>query len=1052
MQAEDRLFERWRKRADADALGELFDLTAPRLLKLAIHLVGDAAAAEDLVQATFLAAIEQREQIDASRPILPWLSGVLTNKARAQRRAARRVVDVAQLAQSSEEEDASAPLERRELHGEVARAIDALEEPYRQVVLLRLRHGLGAADIAHVLARDSGTVRVQLHRGLEKLRGLLPAALASSLVLALVAPRGLAALRAHVLEQASLAAPAAVSSSLVGGLLVSKFAVALAALVVVALSLFFALRGGSPASGVREAVREPVVEAPRELAVAPQPADGTTLEVEERRETPAQVGAIWTVEVVDAHTKAPLSGAQVTRSQARTTTVPALLRERPAHFAMRNDGRLEPRTRADWPALAETSEPAFAGRAPLLALDTTEGAQVLQRTTSDAAGRALLDERPQAGLIEATLAGYAPRARPVVDGRMPARIELWPLRRVTGRCVFLGSEPRDKTFDLVIATQAPSVEGETPEGVGVFRVRTEADGTFTAEIAGSGASVDVLSLGWRPLHDVHYDLDGEEWTVTLRAWPVLRFLDATDRTPLETVHAVGHNAKHGFVAWSSVLHAPDGYLALPAPRAGVAGAVEANFKFWTPEHRAVLWRAPKATPSEPIEVLLEREQHPSLVGHVLRDSQALDGAFATLYAHGANLMWEPRQIFHTMLVDSAQTQAGRFALVAPAGTYLLEVQAGASRHTRVVQLPALEELVIDLARLAAVTVEVVDRAGAPQVGHIVAIHMGDQRSDRRRTDERGIASFTELPSLEGLVFAPSVNTDSSFGADVSERVVLRDGEQIKVKLVVRGVEQARHARVVARGVTSYLGWRVRFGESSWNALDESGVIPMDLATEQWTADVLATDGRRWSFDIPKDADDGHVIELEGGDAQLHGFVRALGDGSLDGWTIEAQPWRDCSATNSTRAAATLGVDGSFAFAALAPCEHLLRLYDAKHTLRVEFAPSGPAAPDSQALEIVLDPPRDSLRLRGVVRRASGAPVAGALVMAESLIPASHGSLRLVSEQPLIRTDEDGRYQLTLPRTPEQRVSVFPAHGRNRAHLETLVDDGRSERELDFTLD
>jgi DNA-directed RNA polymerase specialized sigma24 family protein len=48
------LFAAWWRRGDARALGELFDAAAPRLLKLAIHLVGDAAEAEDLVQATFL--------------------------------------------------------------------------------------------------------------------------------------------------------------------------------------------------------------------------------------------------------------------------------------------------------------------------------------------------------------------------------------------------------------------------------------------------------------------------------------------------------------------------------------------------------------------------------------------------------------------------------------------------------------------------------------------------------------------------------------------------------------------------------------------------------------------------------------------------------------------------------------------------------------------------------------------------------------------------------------------------------------------------------------
>src|SRR5688572_14496340 len=187
---EDRLFERWCRQGDAEALGELFDLASPGLLRLAIHLVGEAAEAEDLVQATFLAAIEQRARVDSSQPVLPWLTAVLSNKAADHKRRARRGVDLGEVSDSVE--DASLPAERRELSGELAKAIDALEEPYRQVMILRLRHGLSPADIAHVLERSPGAVRVQLLRAQQKLRGRLPPSLVGAFLIAAAAPRGLA--------------------------------------------------------------------------------------------------------------------------------------------------------------------------------------------------------------------------------------------------------------------------------------------------------------------------------------------------------------------------------------------------------------------------------------------------------------------------------------------------------------------------------------------------------------------------------------------------------------------------------------------------------------------------------------------------------------------------------------------------------------------------------------------------------------------------------------------------------------------------------------------
>ena len=88
----DRLFERFRQGGESEALGRVFDATAPRLLQLAIHLVGDIGAAEDLVQATFVTAIERASTFDASRSLDAWLAGILANHARDLKKAARREI------------------------------------------------------------------------------------------------------------------------------------------------------------------------------------------------------------------------------------------------------------------------------------------------------------------------------------------------------------------------------------------------------------------------------------------------------------------------------------------------------------------------------------------------------------------------------------------------------------------------------------------------------------------------------------------------------------------------------------------------------------------------------------------------------------------------------------------------------------------------------------------------------------------------------------------------------------------------------------------------
>ena len=64
----DQAFRRFRRTGDPASLARVFDRTAPELWRLARHVASGEAAAEDLVQATFLTAIESAEDHDGRRP------------------------------------------------------------------------------------------------------------------------------------------------------------------------------------------------------------------------------------------------------------------------------------------------------------------------------------------------------------------------------------------------------------------------------------------------------------------------------------------------------------------------------------------------------------------------------------------------------------------------------------------------------------------------------------------------------------------------------------------------------------------------------------------------------------------------------------------------------------------------------------------------------------------------------------------------------------------------------------------------------------------------
>jgi RNA polymerase sigma-70 factor (ECF subfamily) len=228
MDTVEQLFARFSSQGDVDALSEVFDRTAPALLRLSVQICGREAEAEDLLQATFLVAIEKARAFDPTRSLTAWLVGILQKQGKSLRRRFRREVpaeDVAPAVGAAERVDAG------EVREAVTRALQRVDEPYRQPLHLRLLDGLSTVEIAQHLGRTPGAVRVQLHRGLARIRRLLPTGLAIGVA---ANARGLAAVRSEVLAAANAPAAAGLGVLLSGGLLVKKL---IGAIVAVCLAL-----------------------------------------------------------------------------------------------------------------------------------------------------------------------------------------------------------------------------------------------------------------------------------------------------------------------------------------------------------------------------------------------------------------------------------------------------------------------------------------------------------------------------------------------------------------------------------------------------------------------------------------------------------------------------------------------------------------------------------------------------------------------------------------------------------------------------------------------
>ncbi|MBX3159459.1 MAG: sigma-70 family RNA polymerase sigma factor [Deltaproteobacteria bacterium] len=145
------------------------------LRRLASALVRDEGDAHDLVQETWLVAVEHAPT--DGRPLKPWLSRVALNlvrmRSRASKRRLAREAAVEPFTESSPTPDELVGRVRaqRAVTDEVLR----LAEPYRETVILRYFEDLSSAEIARRSGIPEGTVRRRLKVALDELRGRLHA-------------------------------------------------------------------------------------------------------------------------------------------------------------------------------------------------------------------------------------------------------------------------------------------------------------------------------------------------------------------------------------------------------------------------------------------------------------------------------------------------------------------------------------------------------------------------------------------------------------------------------------------------------------------------------------------------------------------------------------------------------------------------------------------------------------------------------------------------------------------------------------------------------------
>lgn len=179
------------RHSDAAAIRTIIRDNNRRLFRVARAILRDDHEAEDVVQETYVRAFTHLDGFRGGSALSTWLTRIALNEAIARRRKARPTIGIEAIIDRAEEDVALLPsgtipgpdiaygrAETREL---LQRAIDALPEPFRLVLILRDVEGLSMEETGSQLDIRPETVKTRLFRARRMLRGFLEAEFAAGL-------------------------------------------------------------------------------------------------------------------------------------------------------------------------------------------------------------------------------------------------------------------------------------------------------------------------------------------------------------------------------------------------------------------------------------------------------------------------------------------------------------------------------------------------------------------------------------------------------------------------------------------------------------------------------------------------------------------------------------------------------------------------------------------------------------------------------------------------------------------------------------------------------
>jgi len=158
---------------DANGMAALYDRYSAIVYSVALRVLGDTGAAEDVLQEVFMQMWRNPRLFDSSRGRLgPWLSVIARHRAIDGLRKRRPETDIADVVLSVEP-DLAGDAERARAMGKVRGTLGSMPPLQRKALEMAFFEGLSHSEISALTGEPLGTIKTRIRSGLLALRKAL---------------------------------------------------------------------------------------------------------------------------------------------------------------------------------------------------------------------------------------------------------------------------------------------------------------------------------------------------------------------------------------------------------------------------------------------------------------------------------------------------------------------------------------------------------------------------------------------------------------------------------------------------------------------------------------------------------------------------------------------------------------------------------------------------------------------------------------------------------------------------------------------------------------